>query len=64
MIRAGLFSFRFWHFLAVLVASLFHPLARPVELQDDRVMHQSVDGCHRGHRIFKDLIPLASRALK
>ena len=55
MIRVGLFGFR----LGGLLARLFHPLAGPVELQNDRVMHQSVDGCHGGHRILEDLIPLA-----
>jgi len=42
-----------------LLASLPGALARTVELQDDGVVHQAVDGGHRGHRILEDLVPLA-----
>ena len=28
------------------------------ELQDRGVMHEAVDGCHGGHGILEDLIPL------
>lgn len=41
------------------LARLFHLLACPVELEDDRVFHQPVDGRHVGHRILENLILLA-----
>lgn len=37
--------------------SLFHPVAGDVQLNDDAVMHQAVDGRGRGHRVFKDGFP-------
>ena len=46
---------RFLRFLARLPGAL----ARTVELQDDGVVHQAVDGGHRGHRVLEDLVPLA-----
>ena len=44
--------------------SFFHSLARAVELQDDGVMHQPVDGRHRRHRILEDLVPLAEHQIR
>ena len=37
----------------------FDPVAGDVELEDDAVMDQAVDGRGGGHRVFEDLFPLA-----
>lgn len=42
---------------------LFHAQAAAVELQDDGVMNEAVDGSHGGHLVFEDLIPLGKHQL-
>ncbi len=46
----------FRHRVAILLG-LFHSVAGDVQLHDDRVVHQPVDGCCRGHGVLEDSLP-------
>src|ERR1700676_5595458 len=54
----GRVAFRRW--VAILL-SLLHSVAGDVQFHDDRVVHQPVDGCRRGHRVLEDSLPLGER---
>jgi hypothetical protein len=47
-----------------VLARLLHPLADPVALQDDGVVHQPIDGGHCRHRVLENLIPLAEDQIR
>ena len=37
---------------------LLDAVTRDIELEDDAMMHESVDRSRRGHRVFEDAFPL------
>jgi hypothetical protein len=41
-----------------VVLGLFDSLARDVELKDDAMMNQPINGCRRGHRVLEDAFHL------
>jgi hypothetical protein len=42
---------------------LLRPNAFAVELQDDGVMHQAVNGRHSGHWVLEDLVPFGEHQI-
>ena len=52
-----------WRFLAsgFRFLCLLKPEAGDVQLEDHAVMHESVDGGRRGHRVLEDRFPFAER---
>lgn len=40
---------------------LFKAIAGDIQLQDDAMMHEAIDGSRGGHRVLEYLLPLAER---
>jgi len=59
LLQAGSAAALFGVFATVGTPALADAVARHIELQDDRVMDEAIDGGRCCHRVFKDAFPFA-----